>query len=108
MVRDRRYRGYLASDTLSKWASVKRGEARNIFPFQDRADVMFNSTLVFEVAVLKMFAHRFLLEVSHADPAFTEAYRLLKFLELFVGVSPDVVPRSSIIREFIGGSDFDY
>ncbi len=108
MVRDRLYRGYTASQTLSKWPSVKRGEAKNIFPYQDRARIMFNSTLVYELAVLKMFAHRFLLEVSHEDPAFAEAYRLLKFMELFVGVSPDKVPRTSIIREFIGGSDFAY
>jgi uridine kinase len=108
IVRDRLYRGYTASQTLANWASVKRGEAHNIFPFQDRADVMFNSTLVFELAVLKMYAHRFLLEVPHEDATFTEAYRLLKFLELFVGVSPDKVPRTSIIREFMGGSDFLY
>jgi uridine kinase len=108
IVRDRHYRGYSATATLKKWPSVKRGEARNIFPFQGLADVMFNSTLVFEVAVLKMYAQRFLLKVSHDAPEFAEAYRLLKFLDLFLGVTPDFVPRKSIMREFIGGSDFDY
>ena len=108
LVRDRLFRGYSANQTLSKWPSVKRGEARNIFPFQDRADVMFNSTLVYELAVLKIFAQRYLLEVMHGEPEFLEAYRLLKFLDLLVGVSPDMVPRTSIIREFIGGSHFEY
>ncbi|MBW2263519.1 MAG: nucleoside kinase [Deltaproteobacteria bacterium] len=108
VVRDRLFRGYSVNQTLSKWPSVKRGEARNIFPFQDRADVMFNSTLVYELAVLKIFAQRYLLEVMHGEPEFLDAYRLLKFLDLFIGVSPDMVPRTSIIREFIGGSHFEY
>ncbi len=108
LVRDRLFRGYSANQTISKWPSVKRGEARNIFPHQDRADVMFNSTLVYELAVLKIFAQRYLLEVKHGEPEFLEAYRLLKFLDLFVGVSPEMVPRTSIIREFIGGSHFEY
>jgi uridine kinase len=108
LVRDRLFRGYAARETLSKWPSVKRGEARNIFPYQDQADVMFNSTLVYELSVLKTFAQRFLLEVKHDAPEFLEAYRLLKFLDLFVGASPDMVPRTSIIREFIGGSHFRY
>jgi uridine kinase len=108
LVRDRLFRGYTARWTLGKWPSVKRGEARNIFPFQDRADVMFNSTLVYEVAVLKIFAQKYLLEVRHDEPEFLEAYRLLKFLDMFVGVSPEMVPPTSIIREFIGGSHFRY
>lgn len=108
LVRDRLFRGYQARETLSKWSSVKRGEARNIFPYQDQADVMFNSTLVYELAVLKIYAQRFLLDVTHDKPEFLEAYRLLKFLDLFVGVSPEMVPRTSIIREFIGGSHFRY
>lgn len=108
VVRDRLFRGYSAGETLSKWPSVKRGEARNIFPYQDRADVMFNSTLVYEVAVLKIYAQRFLLEVMHDEPEFLDAYRLIKFLDIFVGVSPDMVPPTSIIREFIGGSHFEY
>jgi len=108
LVRDRLFRGHSALSTIGQWTSVKRGEARNIFPFQDRADVMFNSTLVYELAVLKIYAQRFLLEVMHGDPEFPEAYRLLKFLDLFVGISPDMVPRGSIIREFIGGSLFRY
>jgi len=108
LVRDRHFRGYSAAQTLAKWPSVKRGESKNIFPYQDRAHTMFNSTLVYEVAVLKTFAQRYLLEVPHGDPVFLEAYRLLKFLDIFVGISPDMVARTSIIREFIGGSHFEY
>jgi len=108
LVRDRLYRGYNARDTIAKWPSVKRGEARNIFPFQGDADVMFNSTLPYELSVLKVYAEKFLLEVPQDDPSFPEAYRLLKFLSLLVPVFPDKVPHTSIIREFIGGSHFHY
>ncbi len=108
LVRDRLFRGYGVAQTIMAWPAVKRGEAKNIFPYQDLADVMFNSTLLYELAVLKTYAQRFLLEVPHEDPAFLEAYRLLKFLDLFVGIPPDMVPRTSIIREFIGGSQFRY
>jgi uridine kinase len=108
LVRDRLYRGYSAEETIAKWPSVKRGEARNIFPFQGEADVMFNSTLPYELSVLRVYAEKFLLEVPKGSPSFMEAYRLLKFLDLLVPIFPDRVPHNSIIREFIGGSFFHY
>lgn len=108
LVRDRVFRGHSSAATLNAWASVRRGELRHIFPFQETADVMINSALVYEIAVFKVFAQRYLLEVPPGDPAFPEAYRLLKFLELFVPIFPDRVPQNSIVREFIGGSSFHY
>ncbi len=106
IVRDRLYRGHPAIRTLEMWASVRRGEARGIFPFQEEADVMFNSALVYEPAVLRVFAERFLLEVPREHPAYTEAYRLLKFVSWFVPIFRDDVPATSLLREFIGGSSF--
>jgi uridine kinase len=107
IVRDRLFRGHPATRTLEMWSAVRRGEARGIFPFQEEADVIFNSALVYEPAVLRVFAERFLLEVPREHPAYTEAYRLLKFLGWFVPVFPDEVPHTSILREFIGGSAFE-
>jgi uridine kinase len=106
IVRDRLFRGHPATRTLEMWANVRRGEGRWIFPFQEQADFIFNSALVYEVAVLRVFAERFLLEVPREHPAYTEAYRLLKFLSWFVPVFQDDVPQTSILREFIGGSAF--
>lgn len=108
IVRDHLFRGFTAERTLELWERVRRGEGRWIFPFQEEADVMFNSALVYEQAVLKIYAERFLLQVPRASRAYTEAYRLLKFLSLFVPVFPDEVPQTSILREFIGGSAFEY
>jgi len=108
IVRDRRYRGFTAERTLELWEGVRRGEGRWIFPFQEHADVMFNSALVYEPAVLKTYAERFLLQVPRTSAAYPEAFRLLKFLSMFVPVFPDEVPQTSILREFIGGSGFDY
>jgi len=108
IVRDRLFRGHPAVRTLEMWPSVRRGEMRWIFPFQEQSDVMFNSALVYEPAVLKVFAERFLLEVPREHPAYTEAYRLLKFLAWFVPVFQEDVPSTSILREFIGGSAFEY
>ena len=106
IVRDRLFRGHSAAHTLEMWASVRRGEGRWIFPFQEQADIMFNSALVYETAVLRVFAERFLLEVPREHPSYTEAYRLLRFLAWFVPVFQDDVPHTSILREFIGGSAF--
>jgi uridine kinase len=106
LVRDRLYRGHPATRTLEMWNSVRRGEARGIFPFQEQADLMFNSALVYEPAVLRVYAERFLLEVPREHPAYTEAYRLLKFLSWFVPIFQDDVPQTSLLREFIGGSAF--
>jgi len=108
IVRDRKYRGHGASRTLNMWHSVLRGERQNIFPFQETADLMFNSTLIYEPAVLRVFAERFLLEVPSDDEAFGEAYRLLQFVRMFVPIFPDEIPHTSILREFVGGSTFDY
>jgi uridine kinase len=108
IVRDRMFRGHTTAQTLEMWNAVRRGEARGIFPFQESADVMFNSALVYEPAVLKVFAERFLLEVPREHHTYTEAYRLLKFLAWFVPVFQDDVPHTSILREFIGGSAFEY
>ncbi len=107
IVRDRLFRGHPATRTLEMWGAVRRGEARGIFPFQEEADVIFNSALVYEPAVLRVFAERFLLEVPREHPTYTEAYRLLKFLAWFVPLFPDEVPHTSILREFIGGSAFE-
>ena len=108
IVRDRRYRGFTAERTLDLWEKVRRGEGRWIFPFQERADVMFNSALVYEPAVLKTYAERFLLQVPRTSATYAEAFRLLKGLSMFVSIFPDEVPQTSILREFIGGSGFDY
>jgi uridine kinase len=108
LVRDRLFRGFSAERTLDLWDRVRRGEGRWIFPFQEEADVMFNSALVYEPAVLKVFAERFLLQVPRQSRAYPEAFRLLKFLSLFVPIFPDEVPHTSILREFIGGSSFEY
>jgi len=108
IVRDRRYRGTPAASSIEMWPRVRRGEQRYIFPFQEQCDVMFNSALVYEAAVLKTFAWRYLLEVPRENPARIEAYPLLRFLDLFVPIFPDHVPSNSVLREFIGGSGFNY
>jgi uridine kinase len=104
IVRDATYRGYSATETISRWESVRRGEKQWIFPYQEHADVMFNSALVYELAVLKPFAHPLLLQVEPRTPEHIEAKRLLSFLDWFVPVEPDLIPDNSILREFIGGS----
>jgi len=104
IVRDAAYRGYTAEQTIDRWGSVRRGEKTWIFPFQEHADVMFNSALVYELAVLKPFAEPLLLQVKAGTPAYVEAKRLLAFLEWFEPLAPDLVPDNSILREFVGGS----
>jgi uridine kinase len=104
IVRDAAYRGYSARQTIDRWPSVRRGEKRWIFPFQEHADVMFNSALVYELAVLKPFAEPLLLQVKPGTRAYVEAKRLLAFLEWFEALAPDLVPDNSILREFVGGS----
>ncbi len=108
LVRDHLFRGFTAERTLLMWERVRRGEGTWIFPFQEHADVMFNSALLYEPAVLKVFAERFLLQVPRTSPAYTESYRLLKHLSMFVPIFPDEVPHTSILREFVGGSTFRY
>ena len=106
IVRDNQYRGVNAMATLNMWGSVGRGEDRYIFPFQEEADAMFNSALVYEMCVLKQFAEPLLFQVNKSMPQYTEARRLVKFLDSFIGISSEEVPRNSILREFIGGSCF--
>ncbi len=106
IVRDHLFRGFTAERTLDMWERVRRGEGKWIFPFQEQADVMFDSSLVYEPSVLKVFAERFLLQVPRSSATYTEAFRLLKGLSLLVPVFPDEVPHTSILREFIGGSTF--
>ncbi|MDJ0765126.1 MAG: nucleoside kinase [Myxococcota bacterium] len=108
IVRDRHYRGYLASDTIRSWSSVRQGERRHIFPFQESADIIFDTSLIYEFSVLKVFAERYLLEVPQTHPTFAEAYRLRMFLAMFVPILPGDVPQTSLLREFIGGSSFTY
>jgi uridine kinase len=104
IVRDAAYRGYSAKQTIDRWGSVRRGEKRWIFPFQEHADVMFNSALVYELAVLKPFAEPLLLQIEPGSRAHVEAKRLLAFLEWFEPLVPDLVPDNSILLEFVGGS----
>ncbi len=104
IVRDATYRGYPAVDTINRWESVRRGEKRYIFPYQEHADVMFNSALVYELAVLKPFAAPLLRQVDPWTAPYNEARRLLAFLEWFRPCEPDLIPDNSILREFIGGS----
>jgi len=104
IVRDARERGYTAQQTIARWESVRRGEERYIFPYQENADVMFNSALVYELSALKPFAEPLLRQVAHTTPEFIEAKRLLAFLEWFLSMEIEWVPDDSIVREFIGGS----
>lgn len=107
MVRDARTRGSSAQRTIQMWPSVRRGEEENIFPFQEDADAMFNSALIYELAVLKQFAEPLLFGIAKDQPEYYEAKRLLKFLEYFLGVSSENLPNNSICREFVGGSCFN-
>ena len=106
MIRDSRTRGYGALQTIRRWPSVRAGEEKNIFPFQEHADVMFNTSLVYELSVLKTFAEPLLQEIAAENPEYLEAQRLLKFLSYFRPTSGDTIPPNSILREFIGGSWF--
>lgn len=107
MVRDHRTRGTGASGTLAMWESVRRGEEKYIFPHQESADAVFNSALVYELAVLKQFAEPLLFGIEEDDPSYHEAKRLLKFLDYFLGVTSEDLPNNSLLREFVGGSVFN-
>jgi uridine kinase len=108
IVRDHQFRGMSARDTIDMWDSVHRGEKKNIFPYQNYADSAFNSALDYELAVLKVYAQPLLKSVKPSDDAYTDAQRLLAFLENFYQIPPELVPDRSILREFIGGSSFSY
>ncbi|MBS3784532.1 MAG: nucleoside kinase, partial [Anaerolineae bacterium] len=104
IVRDATYRGYSAEETLEHWDMVRRGEKEFIFPYQEHADIMFNSALVYELAVLKQMAEPLLLQVKPSSPRRVEVKRLLALLQWFEPCGPELIPDNSILREFIGGS----
>lgn len=108
IIRDFNYRGYSAEETISRWPSVRAGEEKWIFPYQENADVMFNSALLFEFAVLRHHAEPILSSVPRNRPEFAEAYRLLKFIKYFTLVQDKEIPPTSLLREFLGGSSFKY
>ena len=107
MVRDARTRGTSAKNTIAMWYSVRRGEELNIFPYQEEADAMFNSSLIYELSVIKQYAEPLLFGISPDEPEYPEAKRLLKFLDYFLSITPESIPINSITREFIGGSCFN-
>ncbi len=107
MVRDARVRGTSAKSTIQRWDAVRKGEEQNIFPYQEQADVMFNSALIYELAVLKPYVERLLFGIGRDQPEYQEAKRLLKFLDYFVGIGSENVPTNSLLREFIGGGCFN-
>ena len=108
IVRDHKYRGYSALDTLKRWQSVRNGEGRNIFPYQENADDMVNTALIYEMGILKPYAVPVLNEVPETVPEYAEACRLLKFLSYFESIPEKNIPGTSILREFVGGSNFHY
>lgn len=108
IIRDYRFRNYSARETIARWPSVRRGEEKWIFPYQENADVMFNSALLFELAVLKKHAEPILAEVPKYCNEYTETHRLIKFLNYFVSIPEREIPPTSLLREFVGGSSFRY
>ncbi|MDK2837711.1 MAG: uridine kinase [Bacteroidota bacterium] len=108
LVRDYRYRGYSAAETISRWESVRRGEEKWIFPYQENADVMFNSAMIYELAAIRRHVEPILQQVPKTDPEYAEAYRLLKFLSYFNYITDRELPPTSLLREFLGGSSFRY
>ena len=108
IIRDFNYRGYSAQETISRWPSVRAGEDKWIFPYQENADAMFNSSLLFELAVMKDYAQPILSAVPHDCPEYAEAHRLLRFLGYFQSINQREIPPTSLLREFLGGSSFKY
>jgi uridine kinase len=108
MIRDAKYRGYSATKTIQRWPSVRRGEEKYIFPYQENADIIFNSALVYELAVLKKYATTLLKTVRENEAEYSEAVRLLIFISYFSSISDAEIPPTSVLREFLGGSSFDY
>ena len=108
IVRDYQFRNYSAKDTIARWSSVRKGEDLWIFPYQEEADAMFNSAMIYEFAALRRLAEPILSQVSPVDPEYSEAYRLLKFLNYFKYIDIDELPNTSLLREFLGGSSFRY
>lgn len=108
IIRDYKYRNYSAEETIARWGSVRAGEDKWIFPYQEYADAMFNSALLFELAVLKDYVEPILRKVPNNSPEYSEAHRLLRFLSYFVSVRDNELPPTSLLREFLGGSSFRY
>ena len=108
IIRDHKYRGTSAAETIRRWPSVRRGEEKWIFPYQENADAMFNSSLIFELGVIKDYAENVLRTVPNDVPEYAEAYRLRKFLSYFLPIDSAALPSTSLLREFIGGSSFHY
>jgi uridine kinase len=108
IIRDSKYRGYDARTTIQRWPSVRRGEEKHIFPFQENADIMFNSALIYELAVLRKYASPLLKQVKENTPEYSEAVRLLIFTSYFDSIPEDEIPPTSVLREFLGGSSFSY
>lgn len=108
IIRDYKYRSYSAEETIARWPSVREGEEKWIFPYQENADAMFNSALLFELAVLKDYVEPVLRKVPNRCPEYSEAHRLLRFLNYFVSVQDKELPPTSLLREFLGGSSFQY
>jgi uridine kinase len=108
IVRDSQYRGYSAEETLMRFPAVREGEEKNIFPFQEEADYIFNSTLTFELAVLKKYVTPLLRSIDYRSLVYNEAQDLLALIEHFLDIKDELVPNNSILREFIGGSIFEY
>ena len=108
IIRDYRYRGYSAEQTISRWDSVRKGEEKWIFPFQENADVMFNSAMIYELAAIRRHVEPVLMLVPRTVPEYSEAYRLLKFLNFFNYITDRELPPTSLLREFLGGSSFRY
>ncbi|MBD9085349.1 nucleoside kinase [bacterium] len=107
IVRDNKYRNYSAADTLNMWKNIREGEEKYIFPYQDDADVILNSALVYELGILKTYAEPLLFSVTETDPMYSEALRLINFLRNFLPIPSDYIPQDSVLREFIGGSCFE-
>jgi uridine kinase len=108
IVRDYQFRGYSAKETIARWPSVRKGEDKWIFPYQENADAMFNSAMLYELAALRKIAEPILKEVTQIDNEYSEAYRLLKFLRYFNYIDKEELPNTSLLREFVGGSSFKY
>lgn len=108
IVRDHQFRAYSAKQTIMQWPQVRSGEEKNIFPYQEEADIMFNSSLVYEMSILKGYVEPLLKEIEDTEEAYTQAKQLLQFISNFVYITPEHVPLTSILREFIGGSGFLY
>ena len=108
IIRDYKYRGTSAVETIRRWPSVRRGEEKWIFPYQENADSTFNSSLLFELAVMKDYAEAILRDVPNNLPEYAEAYRLRRFLSYFKAIGEKGIPSTSLLREFLGGSSFHY